>query len=106
MPIEQHTVGWYEPSGPIRMEVITDHTGWREIEPYGVGYLPGCYSGTVDSEPGYVRAFTLFGDDPQAYGGPSNMMALSEPPMWASTFVALVVVMGLARWRNGRGGRF
>lgn len=94
MPAE-YEIGWYEPTSPIEFEVITDHTGWRPIEPYGVGYLPGCNQGTVESEPGYIRARTLFGDDPTTYGSESNIIALPEP---SGLMVGLLALCAL--WRT------
>lgn len=93
---EEFTIGWYAPDGPAAFEVITDHTGWRPIDTYGVGYLPGCLQGYVESEPGYIRGRTLFGD-PQLYGTPGNIMALPEPSGFLVGVLALVALVGGSR---------
>lgn len=91
---EEHEIGWYAPNGPAAFEVVTDHTGWQPIEPYGVGHLSGCLSGYVESEPGYIRGRTLFGDDPTQYGRPGNIMALPEPSGLLVGVLALFALFG------------
>lgn len=99
MPAE-YTVKWYEPTSEAKFEAITDHTGWQPIEVRGVTYLPECLQGTVDMEPGYIRAKTLFGDDPQTYGELSNIQTVPEPPVQLTLCAALTVAVLLAKWRN------
>lgn len=101
MPVQDYTVKWYEPSGPVRFEIVTDHTGWKPVAPRGVGDFRGCLQGTISSEPGYVRAWTLFGDDAGAFGGPSNIMALPEPA-GVGLAVGLVLLIAFGGRRRGR----
>lgn len=98
MPAE-YRIGWYQPTSPVAFEAITDHTGWHPIEPYGIGYFPGCHSGTVESEPGYIRGLTLFGDEATTYGTPGNIMALPEPD--GGLLAGLLLLLTL--WRRRRG---
>lgn len=88
---EEFQIGWYSPAGEAAFEVITDHTGWRPIDPYGVGHLSGCLTGYVESAPGYIRGRTLFGD-PALYGTPGNIMALPEPSGMLVCVLALVAL--------------
>lgn len=98
---EEHEIGWYSPDGPASFEIVTDHTGWRPIEVYGEAHLSGCLRGFVESEPGYIRGRTLFGDDPTQYGTPGNIMALPETG-WIGVLSGLLMLFLAWRMRHAR----
>ena len=100
MPAE-YEIGWYSPDGPASFEVVTDHTGWRPIDVYGEAHLTGCLRGFVETEPGYIRGRTLFGDDPAQYGTPGNIMVLPEPG-WVGIVVGALALCALGRKRRAR----
>lgn len=110
MPAE-YEIGWYDPTDTgdgVAFRVITDHTGWRPIEPYGISYLPGCFRGTIEieREQGYVQGIQLFGDDPATYGTLSNIKALPDiatpEPGWVGIVVGALALCALGRKRRAR----